>query len=158
MNLLTFVILLLFAGGAGAAEPEGPKPKPAEPETPKPKPAEGPKTPVKPQVAPSGPTAKKQTTVLPVSWPTAAPKGLPSFPSGWEPDVPPPAAVTARAWALLPTLWKSGKAGATAVEQTAGRWITYLASVPKKGTKGVTAWRIKGNPPAGSLPSGSVTA
>jgi hypothetical protein len=58
---------------------------------------------------------------------------------------------------LLPTLWKSGKAGATAVEQTAGRWITYQAAVPSKGKRGVVAWRIKGNPPAGSLPSGNVT-
>lgn len=109
-----------------------------------------PKTPVTPQVVPPTPAPKKKPTVVPVSWPVAAPKDLPAFPAGWEPDVPPPAAVTARAWALLPTLWKSGKAGATTVEQTAGRWITYQAAVPSAGKRGVVAWRIKGNPPAGS--------
>ena len=164
-GLLATLVLLMMLGAAGEPTPEP---------VPKPKPKVGPKpvshptgllnppdvvnpptpvkpTPVTPQVVPPKPTPKKKTTVLPVSWPVAAPKGLPSFPTGWEPDSPPPAAVTARAWALLPTLWKSGKAGATTVEQTAGRWITYQAAVPSAGKKGVVAWRIKGNPPAGSL-------
>jgi hypothetical protein len=157
-GLLTALVLLLMLGSDSTpAQPSAPKPKPPGP-TPgptKPQPTT-PTTPVTPQVVPTvTPTAPKPAAI-PVSWPVAAPKGLPAFPSGWEADVPPPAAVSARAWALLPTLWKSGKAGATAVEQTAGRWITYQASVPSKGKRGVVAWRIKGNPPAGSLPSGNV--
>jgi hypothetical protein len=164
-GLLTALVLLLMMGGSSfepaAPQPVTPPPKP-KPPGPMPGPTKPqstttttPTTPVTPQVVPTAkPATTKKPTVIPVSWPTAAPKGLPAFPSGWEADVPPPAAVTARAWALLPTLWKSGKPGATAVEQTAGRWITYQAAVPSKGKKGVVAWRIKGNPPAGSLPSG----
>ena len=163
-GLLTALVLLLMLG-SGDSSPAQPTPAPSKPTPPKPTPpkptATGPvpvkQTPVTPQVVPTAKPAAQKPTVIPVSWPTAAPKGLPAFPSGWEADVPPPAAVTARAWALLPTLWKSGKAGATAVEQTAGRWITYQAAVPSKGKRGVVAWRIKGNPPAGSLPSGNVT-
>lgn len=164
-GLLTILVLLMMMGSEGAAlaapaaapeKPTPPKPTPSKPTPVKTTPVKT--TPVTPQVVKA--TAKpapKKPTVIPVSWPTAAPKGLPAFPSGWEADVPPPAAVTARAWALLPTLWKSGKAGATSVEQTAGRWITYQAAVPSKGKRGVVAWRIKGNPPAGSLPAGNVT-
>lgn len=154
-GLLTALVLLLMLGSSDSpAQPAAP----AKPTPPKPKPSKPtPTTPVTPQVVPTvTPTAPNKPAAIPVSWPVAAPKGLPAFPSGWEADVPPPAAVSARAWALLPTLWKSGKAGATAVEQTAGRWITYQASVPSKGKRGVVAWRIKGNPPAGSLPSGNV--
>ena len=159
-GLLTALVLLLMLGGDSTpAQPTAPKPKPPGP-TPgptKPQPTT-PTTPVTPQVVPTvKPATPKQPTAIPVSWPVAAPKGLPAFPSGWEADVPPPAAVSARAWALLPSLWKSGKAGATAVEQTAGRWITYQAAVPSKGKKGVVAWRVKGNPPAGSLPSGTIS-
>lgn len=159
-GLLTALVLLLMLGGDSTpAQPTAPKPKPPGP-TPgptKPQPTT-PTTPVTPQVVPTvTPTAPNKPAAIPVSWPVAAPKGLPAFPSGWEADVPPPAAVSARAWALLPSLWKSGKAGATAVEQTAGRWITYQAAVPSKGKKGVVAWRVKGNPPAGSLPSGTIS-
>jgi hypothetical protein len=155
IGLLTALVLLLMLGSSDSpAQPAAP----AKPTPPKPKPSKPtPTTPVTPQVVPTvTPTAPNKPAAIPVSWPVAAPKGLPAFPSGWEADVPPPAAVSARAWALLPSLWKSGKAGATAVEQTAGRWITYQASVPSKGKRGVVAWRIKGNPPAGSLPSGNV--
>lgn len=167
MNLLPVLVLAMMLGDTGPAQPAVmPPPKPKKPKPPElgPKPvtptpvSTTPKTPVTPQVVrpPIATTPKKKTTVTPVSWPVAAPKGLPSFPGGWEPDVPPPAAVTARAWALLPTLWKGGKPGVTTVEQTAGRWITYQGFVPSAGKRGVTAWRIKGNPPAGSLPSGSI--
>lgn len=113
-----------------------------------------PTTPVTPQVTKkkTAPTHKgKKGKVTPVSWPTAAPRGLPAFPGGWEPDSPPPAAVRVRAEQLLPELWTSGKPGARTLEQTEGRWITYLAFRPSAGKKGVAAYRIKGNPPAGSL-------
>jgi len=167
--LPVLVLLMLAASGSDAApipvSPAKPPPKPkAKPvvthptgllEPPdKPKPS----TPVKPQVVTPTPAPKKKTPVVPVSWPVAAPKDLPAFPSGWEPDVPPPAAVTARAWQLLQSLWKSGKPGATTVEQTGGRWITYQAAVPSAGKRGVVAWRIKGNPPAGSLPAKTIPA
>lgn len=172
MTLLPVLVLLMMLGDADSApaattvlpppKPKPPKPKPTKPTpvtttvTPTPV-STTTQTPVTPPAAkPTATTPKKKTTVQPVSWPVAAPKGLPAFPSGWEPDVPPPAAVTARAWALLPSLWKGGKAGATTVEQTAGRWITYQGFVPSAGKRGVTAWRIKGNPPAGSLPRGSI--
>jgi hypothetical protein len=165
-GLLTILVLLMMLGGSSsaAAEPAPPRTEPPKPPKPTPsKPTPVQTTPIEqtpvtpPAVKTTAKPATKKPTVIPVSWPTAAPKGLPAFPSGWEADVPPPAAVTARAWALLPTLWKSGKAGVTTVEQTAGRWITYQGAVPSKGKRGVVAWRIKGNPPAGSLPSGTVT-
>jgi hypothetical protein len=94
-------------------------------------------------------TAAKTThaaDVVPRPWPQAVPKGLPPWPSGWTPDNPPPAAVVARAWQLLPTLWARG-AGSTKVEQTAGRWITYMAAKTAGNTKGVVAYRIKGGAP-----------
>lgn len=81
--------------------------------------------------------------VVPASWPQAAPTDLPPWPAGWEADVPVPAAEVARAQQLLPELWKSGKAGAHKTEQTAGKWVTYLAFVPSKGRKGVAAFRMK---------------
>ncbi len=159
MSLLPMLVLAMMLGDTGAPAPAvlpPPKPKPPKPVTPTSS-STTTTTPVTPPAAKPAATPKKKPTVLPVSWPVAAPKGLPSFPSGWEPDTPPPAAVTARAWALLPTLWKGGTAGKTTVEQTGGRWITYQGFVPSAGKRGVAAWRIKGNPPAGSLPkSGSI--
>lgn len=80
----------------------------------------------------------------PAPWPQVLPKGLPAFPGGWEPDLPPPKAVVTRAWQLLPSLWKSGKPGATKTEQTAGRWITYKATLHPGKKRGVDAWRVKG--------------
>lgn len=84
----------------------------------------------------------RAAAAAPAPWPQAKPTGLPPFPSGWEADTPPPPEVVTRAWQLLPVLWKRGK-GATAVETTKGRWITYQAQM--HGTKkGVTAYRVKG--------------
>lgn len=90
--------------------------------------------------------ASKAAAKAPAPWPQAVPTGLPPFPSGWEPDEPPPSAVVTRAWQLLPILWKRGK-GSTAVETIKGRWITFQAQMhgPKKG---VTAYRVKPNVPA----------
>jgi hypothetical protein len=48
--------------------------------------------------------------------------------------------VVARAFALLPQLWARG-AGATATEQTAGRWITYRAAM-LGSKKSVIAYRL----------------
>lgn len=84
----------------------------------------------------------KAAQAAPKPWPQAKPTGLPPFPSGWEPDNPPPPEVVTRAWQLLPVLWKRGK-GATAVETTKGRWITYQAQIHAKNKKGVTAYRVK---------------
>ncbi len=85
---------------------------------------------------------------VPPPWPQAMPSGLPPFPSGWQTDQPPPAAVQARAWQLLPILWKQG-ARARKTEQTAGRWITYEAQ-PMGAKKGVVAYRVR----PGAMPSG----
>ena len=85
----------------------------------------------------------KAAASQPAPWPQAKPTGLPPFPSGWEPDTPPPAAVVTRAWQLLPKLWKGGKPGGTAVETIKGRWITFQAQWHGKGKKGVTAYRTK---------------
>lgn len=80
-----------------------------------------------------------------VPWPTAVPRDLPPWPAGWRPDHPPPAPVVARAWQLLPVLWRKG-AGTRVVEHTAGRWVSYVATDMGKGVKGVTAWRAKSEP------------
>ncbi len=79
--------------------------------------------------------------VAPPAWPAALPPGLPPFPGpGWVPDSPPGPGVVARAFALLPQLWSRGE-GATATEQTAGRWITYVARMV--GTKkSVIAYKL----------------
>jgi len=96
-------------------------------------------------------SAKSAATKTPPPWPQAMPSGLPPFPSGWEPDQPPPQAVQARAWQLLPILWKQG-ANARKTEQTSGRWITYVSQAmgPKKG---VVAFRPR--PGAAPAPSSS---
>lgn len=85
--------------------------------------------------------AARAVAATPPPWPAATPNGLPPFPSGWVPDNPPPKAVQDRAWALLPALWKQG-ANARKTEQTAGRWITYVAQAMGK-KKGVVAYRIR---------------
>lgn len=119
----------------------GPTPSPAAPE-PYPVPPPGPAHP-KPAPAPAPHAQPAHAPTVPVSWPQAPAKDLPVWPAGWEPDTPVPAAVVARAKQLLPELWKSGKAGAKKTEQTAGKWVTYLAFVPSKGKKGVAAFRPK---------------
>lgn len=82
-------------------------------------------------------------------WPQAVPSGLAPWPSGWEPDEPVGAGVAARATALLPVLWSYG-AGTRKTEQTAGRWITYVAA-PMAEKRGVVAYRQR----AATIPSAS---
>lgn len=91
-------------------------------------------------------------TAPPPAWPSVMPPGLPPFPGpGWVPDSPPPAPVVSRAFQLLPELWGRG-AGATATEQTAGRWITYVAKMI--GTKrSVIAYRLATTVPIAPMPS-----
>jgi hypothetical protein len=76
-------------------------------------------------------------------WPSAAPSNLPPFPSGWEPDIPPPPEVVRRAVELLPGLWTKG-VNNTQQELVGARWITFRAEWmgPKKG---VVAYRVKGS-------------
>jgi hypothetical protein len=76
-------------------------------------------------------------------WPVANKPDLPAYPDGWEPYTPPPPAVVSRATALISDLWKSGKPGATKVEQTGNVWVTYVSFTPAKGKKGVAAYRLK---------------
>lgn len=108
-------------------------------------------------------------SMQPAPLPVGMPEGLPAFPGpGWVPDSPPPAPVIARAVALLPQLWRQGQ-GAHTTEQTAGRWITYLATMI--GTKrSVVAYRLANvygepgglsvapMPPVTSSPTGLVPA
>lgn len=97
--------------------------------------------------------AVKQASA-PAPWPQAMPNGLPPFPSGWVPDNPPSQAVQARAWQLLPQLWKQGP-NARKTEQTSGRWTTYVAQAMGK-KKGVVAYKMRpgAEMPPQSLPSG----
>ncbi len=77
----------------------------------------------------------------PPAWPAVLPDGLPPFPGpGWVPDSPPPQPVVARAFALLPLLWQRGE-GSKTTEQTAGRWITYVARMVG-AKKSVLAYRL----------------
>lgn len=109
--------------------------------------------PVPVPVAPQGGfiPAMAPPTSAPPSWPVALPPDLPPFPGpGWVPDSPPPAPVIARAGSLLPLLWRQG-AGAKSTEQTAGRWITYVAAMI--GTKrSVVAYRLASASPMVSSP------
>jgi hypothetical protein len=96
------------------------------------------------------PSAKRQApSPVPASappWPQVMPEGLPPFgPAGWEPDQPPPIQVQSRAVALLSPLWRGG-AGTRKTEQTAGRWITYVAT-PMGKKKGVVAYRLRAPSP-----------
>lgn len=79
----------------------------------------------------------------PPPWPSIMPAGLPPFPAGWEADNPPPKEVVARAWQLLPVMWKHG-AGTRTTEFVGGRWITFVAQMHSAGKKGVTAFRVRG--------------
>jgi hypothetical protein len=80
------------------------------------------------------------------------PAGLAPFPSGWEYDEPPPAAVVARARQLLSDLWARGK-GATRTEQTAGRWIVYRAEITRGNKRGVVAYRERRTSPTLAPPT-----
>src|SRR5882724_211571 len=80
----------------------------------------------------------------PAPWPQVVPKGLPAWPAGWQFDSPPSPGVVTRAWQLLTPLWKRGS-GARQVEQTDGKWITYVATpnMGGPGKRGVAAYRIR---------------
>ena len=89
-------------------------------------------------MTPPPPPGGLQYTSTAAPFPTAAPKGLPPWPTGWK-----PARLTQdviqRAQILLGTL----KVGQSKLEQsTDGRWIRYVKS--KQGTKTlVAAWEPK---------------
>ena len=87
--------------------------------------------------------ASKAASKVPAPWPAAMPLGLPPYPAGWEADVPPPKEVVARAWQLLPEMWRYG-AGTKKTEFVGGRWITFVAAM-HGNKKGVTAFRVKGS-------------
>jgi len=95
-----------------------------------------------PTVPVSTPVAIPETRTPP--WPQVVPAGLPSFPAGWEPDTPVGSGVAARASELLPELWRYGS-GTRKTEQTAGRWITYVAT-PMGSKRGVVAYRLRAAP------------
>lgn len=105
-------------------------------------------TPPKPSLPQPSPVQQVRNDAQPPPWPQAMPSGLPPWPQGWTPAQPPPAAVVTRAWQLLPTLWKKGVGNRT-TEQTAGQWITYVASWMNaaKTTKGVVAYKPKPGAP-----------
>src|SRR5580692_307492 len=107
--------------------------------------------------APAPTTAPVATPVVAPTFPAPPPPSLPAWPDGWVADDPPPKEVVARAWALLPTLWAKG-VGTRQVEMTGGRWLTYVAQL--HGTmRGVTAFRVKGTPPAANAaPTSTATA
>lgn len=88
----------------------------------------------------SAPWAEPPPEVIPQSWPSALPPGLPRFPGpAWEYDHPPPPEVVSRAWQLLPRL----AMGQSTVEMTGGRWIGYRKEPHPGGKKGVTAYRLR---------------
>lgn len=95
--------------------------------------------------------AHNTSTQAPKPWPQAIPDGLPAFPSGWEYDNPPSAAVRTRAWQLLDSLWKRGQ-GSTATELTAGTWKTYRAEITAGGKRGVVAYRVRKGAKAAPAP------
>jgi murein L,D-transpeptidase YcbB/YkuD len=123
MSLPDLILGLLVALLFGARRKDAGAPSPLSTPTPGPVPS----------------TAQPVPTTTTSPWPQTVPAGLPAWPGGWEPDVPVGPGVAARASALLPTLWARG-AGARAVEQTAGRWITYVAT-PMGSKRGVVAYR-----------------
>lgn len=95
-------------------------------------------------------TPKLQTP----AWPAAAAARPASTSPGafpgpdWIPDNPVPAAVVARAQALLHDLWAEGL-GAFRIEQTEGRQIAYQAA-QMGGKHGVVAYRLRATPAASS--------
>jgi peptidoglycan hydrolase-like protein with peptidoglycan-binding domain len=126
-----------------------PTPRPATTAS-SPVPTPGPTPPSPPPTVPvSTPVAIPETKTPP--WPQVVPAGLPSFPTGWEPDTPVGSGVAARASELLLELWRYGS-GTRKTEQTAGRWITYVAT-PMGSKRGVVAYRLR---PTAS-PTGATT-
>lgn len=76
----------------------------------------------------------------PPPWPQVVPAELAPFPGpGWQPANPVTGAQSARAWQLLPELWKYGE-GTWKVEKTADRWVVYKAAQTSPGKKGVVAY------------------
>lgn len=160
-EIIGAIALLSFLWGLsktqpGAPHPTGEKPEPGPSPEPSPQPSPAPSP--GPSVTPhgGGPAPSRKPTpavhIVPVSapaaaaptpWPQAVPKGLPAFPSGWEPDVPVQADVAARAAQLIPELWKTGKPGRTKQEMIGDHWVTFLGFIPAKGKKGVAAYRTK---------------
>jgi peptidoglycan hydrolase-like protein with peptidoglycan-binding domain len=107
-----------------------------------------------PAPAPATVPASASTTAPP--WPQAVPTGLPAWPGGWEPDEPVGAGVASRAAALLPQLWAHGE-GTRKTEQTAGRWVTYVAKA-MGAKRGVVAFRPRPGATAPSSSSSSTSA
>jgi hypothetical protein len=125
-----FLALLSFGRSGQAAAEKAPKHKPPHAVVPTP-------------VEPLPPVAE---------WPQVVPAGLPAFPGkGWVPDVPLSSGVRARAVALRPVLWARG-VGAHKTEQTAGRWITYLAKL-HGGKQAVEAYRLASEVPVQPVPA-----
>lgn len=143
---------LLGSGFGGSSPSDGPSPAPTpSPGKPKPKP-----TPVKPP-GPKVPVIPASAPAVAKPWPVAVPKDLPKYsekPEAWEPYIPPPPPVVARATALIRTLWSKGKPGVSTLEQTNGVWVTYVGFVPSKGKRGVAAYRLR----AGAIPEGLAAA
>jgi peptidoglycan hydrolase-like protein with peptidoglycan-binding domain len=91
------------------------------------------------QHAATAATAAKAARTPP-PWPQVVPAGLPAFPGpDWHPASPVTGAQSARAWQLLPELWKFGE-GTWKTEKTADRWTTYKAAQTSPGKKGVVAY------------------
>lgn len=88
----------------------------------------------------------------PPPWPQVVPAGLPAFPGpGWQPASPVTSAQSARAWQLLPELWKFGE-GTWKTEKTADRWTTFKAVGMPGGKKGVVAYTTNMQPAAAPGP------
>ena len=88
----------------------------------------------------------------PPPWPQVVPAGLPGFPGpDWHPASPVTGAQSARAWQLLPELWKYGE-GTWRTEKTGDRWTTYKAAQTSPGKKGVIAYTTNAQPAAAAAP------
>jgi hypothetical protein len=69
-----------------------------------------------------------KAAATPPPWPQVVPAGLPPFPGpGWQPAAPVKAAMTTRAWQLLPQLWASGE-GTWKAEAVGPDWCVFRAS------------------------------
>jgi len=94
----------------------------------------------------------------PPPWPQVVPAGLPPFPgAGWQPASPVTSAQTARAWQLLPELWKYGE-GTWRTEKAGDRWTTFKAVSMPGGKKGVVAYTTTAQPTAAAAPSDTAPA
>jgi len=99
------------------------------------------------QHAATAATAAKAARTPP-PWPQAVPAELPAFPGPqWHPASPVTSAQSARAWQLLPELWKYGE-GTWKVEKTGPQWVVYKAAQTSPGKKGVVAYTTNAVAPA----------